>query len=110
MYTDGALRGLVPCIRRAGWAFVGVNDQDVTWGRFGTVSEQYTTIFRAELRAAIEALCHCVPLVTIHTDSQQVVDGWNAGQRWSCASNRDGADLWRIFWARNRDIGQASTL
>ena len=69
------------------------------------MAEKYTTIICAELRAAIDALRHCAPPVVIHTDKQQLVDGWNAGQRWSCASTRDGADLWRTFWARNNDVG-----
>ena len=84
--------------------FVVVNEIDETWGRFGTVSERHTTIFRTELHAAVEALRLATPPVTIHTDNQQLVDGWKAGKRWCCASNRDGADLWRSFWARCGDI------
>ena len=70
VYTDGALRGLLPCTRRVGWAFVVVNQLDETWGRFGTVSERYTTVCRAELHAAVEALRHSTPPITIHTDNQ----------------------------------------
>ena len=53
----------------------------------------------------MEALRHAASPVTIHTDNQQLVDGWLAGRRWSCASNRDGADLWRSFWAKCADLG-----
>ena len=105
VYTDGALRGLVPCTRRAGWAYIVINGDERTWGRYGTMGELFCTIFRAELKAVVEVLrCACPPL-TIHTDNQQVVDGWLAGKIWSCASNRDGADLWRQFWALMADIG-----
>ena len=61
VYTDGALRGLLPCTRRAGWAFAVVNQLDDAWGRFGAVSERSTSVFRAELHAAVEALRHSYP-------------------------------------------------
>ena len=43
--------------------------------------------------------------IAVHTDNQQVVDGWEAGQAWLCASHLDVADLWRAFWTRVQDIG-----
>ena len=67
--------------------------------------ELFPTIFRAELTAVIEARRVACPPLVVHTDNQQVVDGWEAGKAWSCASNRDGADLWRSFWSRMHDIG-----
>ena len=64
-------------------------------------------MFRAELHAAVEALRHAAPPLTIHTDNQQLVDEWKARQKWCCASHRDGADLGRCSWARCADIGPA---
>ena len=105
VYSDGALRGLVPETRRAGWAFIEVNGTERKWGKYGTMGEMFCTIFRAELKAVVEILrCACPPL-TIHTDNQQVVDGWKAGKAWTCSSKRDGADLWRQFWTLINEIG-----
>ena len=60
-----------------------VSQLDDTWGLFGTVSEDYTTVFRAELHAAVEALRHAAPPVTIHADNQQLVAG--GGQVEACS-------------------------
>ena len=71
----------------------------------GPMGELYPTALRAELRAVNEALrCASLPL-TMHTDNQQVVDGSQNGKSWSCAPERDGADIWRDIWRLLDDIG-----
>ena len=69
------------------------------------MAEPWPTSFRAELRAALETLPLASPPLTIHTDNQQLVDGWVNGEKWCCSSRRDGADMWRELWARIKDIG-----
>ena len=71
------------------------------------MGELVCTVCRSELKAVVEVLRSACPPLTIHIDNQQVVDGWQAGKNWSCASNRDGADLWRHFWTLANDIGEA---
>ena len=68
------------------------------------MDELVCTVFRAELRAVDVLRCACSP-PTIHTDNQQVVVGWHAGKFWPCASNRDGADPWKLFWALVANVG-----
>ena len=106
VYTDGALRGLITCSRSAGLAFVATNGAEPTWERDGTDGEQYPTTLRVELRPFAKMLLCALPPVVIHTDNEQVVDGWSLGKARSCASNRDGADLWRLFWALIVDVGE----
>ena len=105
VYTDGALRGLVPCTRRAGWAYLVVSGGEASGGRCGTMGEPYPTALRAELRAVNEALRSACPPPTIHTDNQQVVDGVRLGKSWPCAPERDGADIWQRVWHQLEDIG-----
>ena len=63
-------------------------------------------MFRAELRAVLEALRLAVPPLTLHTDNGLVVLGWQRGKQWCCSSDRDGADFWLLFWRRIDDIGK----
>ena len=54
--------------------------------------------YRTELRALKEALRHAEPPLTIHTDSQPVVDGIGRGRAWCVSSKATDADLWRTVW------------
>ena len=48
-FADGALRGTVPRAGLLGWAFTVSNEGEPLWGKYGTCSEEYTTVLRAEL-------------------------------------------------------------
>ena len=106
VYSGGALKGMIPCARRAGWAYIVINEDSVTLGTYGAMSERYPTVFRADLCVVLEAVRLAVPPLTVHTDTGLVVLGWGRGKGWCCSSRRDGADLWRLFWQRIGDIGQ----
>ena len=97
-YTDGAMRGAFSRAKRAGWAFVVREGTLPFWGKYGSIGDAYPSALRAELRALLEVLRHTAGGVTIHVDNQEVVDGISRGQGWCCASNREGADLWRRIW------------
>ena len=103
-YTDGALKGTAPKARRAGWAYVVDDGAAPMWGKFGTCSEAYTTVLRAELRALLEILRVAIGPIVIHVDNKQVVDGVQKGKTWCCGPKRDGADLWREIWRRLDDL------
>ena len=103
-YTDGALKGTVPKARRAGWAYVVDDRTAPLWGKFGTCSETYPTVLRAELRALLEILRVTAGPIVIHVDNQQVVDGARNGRGWCCSPKRDGADIWRQVWDRLEDL------
>ena len=109
VYTDGALKGLFPCARCAGWALIVIHAKSATWDSYGTLVERYPTVFRAEIRAVLEALRLAVPPLTLHTDNGLVVLGWQRGKQWCCSSERDGADFWQVFWRRKDDIGNLKT-
>ena len=104
--TDGALRGTVPRARRAGWAFIVSSEGKTLWGKYGTCSERYTTVLRAELRALLEILRITTGPLTIHVDNKEVVDGVALGEDWCCDARRDGADIWRMIWAILNDLGE----
>ncbi len=81
-------------VRRAGWGVVVVSSSgEVLWTLYGTLSERFPTVVRAELRAVYEALRRAVGRVTIHTDNQEVLDGYNHGELWSTAAGRSGASI-----------------
>ena len=98
-YIDGALRGVVPRARRAGWAYVvDQGDGKPFWGKRGTCSEDCPTVVRSELWALRELLrVACGPLA-VYVDNLEVVNGVHNGREWCCHHKRDGADLWRQIW------------
>ena len=69
------------------------------------MAEPCPTTFRAEPRAALETFRIASPPFDIHTDNQELTDGWLNGEKWCCSSCRDGADMWREVWARIKEIG-----
>ena len=103
-FTDGALKGTVPKARRAGWAYIVLDDLAEPWGKFGTCPEAYTTVLRAELRALAEILRVTVGPITVFVDNSQVVDGVQKGRKWCLHPKRDGADLWKDIWDRLDDL------
>ncbi len=109
VYTDGALTslfGLFGIARRAGWGVVSLCERGrVVWSKHGTLPERFPTVVRAELQAVLEALRLAVPPLTIHTDSQEVVDGFVRGEGWSTAPARSGASIWRQIWPILHELG-----
>ena len=103
-FTDGALKGTVPKARRAGWAYIVLDDLAEPWGKFGICSEAYTTVLRAELRALAEILRVTVGPITVYVDNSQVVDGIQRGRKWCLHPKRDGADVWKEVWDRLDDL------
>ena len=103
-YTGGALKGSVLWARRAGWAFVVVDDDSPIWGARGTCREAYPTVLRSELKALLEILRVTLGPIVIFVDSANVVDGMAAGEKWCTHSNRDGADLWKSIWQIMDDL------
>ena len=107
IYTDGALRGLHPEARRAGWAFAMVNaeSQMIKLAYWGTCNEPWLSVLRAELKAIEEALRRAVAPVVIYTDSSVAVDAFRKGRAFACSSKADGADIWYRIWGILRDFG-----
>ncbi|CAK0814761.1 unnamed protein product [Prorocentrum cordatum] len=58
-----------------------------------------------ELLAAAETLAHSLPPVHMHSDSQLMLDGWEAGEDWCVCWNRPYSESWQFFWSRARDAG-----
>ncbi len=107
VYTDGAMSSCLGLARRAGWGVVSLNaDNSVEWALHGTLSERFPTVVRAELRAVLEALRRTAGPINIHTDSQEVVDGFTIGETWSTAPRRSGASIWRQIWPLIRELGE----
>ncbi len=80
------------------------------WGNtlfaiYGTCAERYPTSFRAELSAALRILSVAMPPLIVWSDNAEVVKGFQRGRAWCTSAGREGADLWRICWARLDDIG-----
>ena len=108
VYTDGALRGLHPEARRAGWAFALVDSATccLKMAVFGSCEEQWLTVLRAELHAIEAAIRRAVPPLVIHTDSAVAVDGYTKGKKFCCSAKADGADIWRRIWFLLSDFGE----
>ena len=106
-FTDGALRGGGPRrARRSGWAAVLVTGcGKVIGGIYGPCPDAFPSSLRAELWAILHVLQMAIPPLTIWTDSQGAVDGWEKGKDWACAACRPAADLWRQIWRLLDDIG-----
>ncbi len=108
IFTDGAMSSIFGMARRAGWGVAAVDgDGNELWSMHGTLAERFPTVVRAELRAVLEALRRGVAPLRIHTDSQEVVDGFTRGEGWSTSPCRSGASTWRQIWPILRDL-QAS--
>ena len=103
-YTDGALKGFVPLARRAGWAYVVVDNDIPIWGARGTCSEMCPMVLRSGLRAFLEILRVTVGPIVVYVDNASVVDGAAAGEKWCTRSKRDGADLWRDIWCMLNEL------
>ena len=108
VFTDGALRGLHPEARRAGWAFALVDSSSLClkMAVFGVCAEQWLTVLRAELRAIEEAIRRAVAPLVVHTDSAAAVAAYNKGQKYCCSARADGADIWRRIWLLLADFGE----
>ena len=53
----------------------------------------------------LQLLRHSLPPLTIVTDYEQVVEGFQRGQAWCEASKQKNADVWRLIWHKVHDIG-----
>jgi len=74
-------------------------------GLYGSCGDLFPGSLRAELHAVVNMLRLALPPLTIWCDNQGVVDGYQKGKRWCCASTRPAADPWREFWRLIDDIG-----
>ncbi len=70
----------------------------------GTCPDIYPSVFRAELTAVLNVLRIALPPLTIHVDNAEVVKGFQQGEEWCVAPERDGGELWREVWVRMRDM------
>ncbi len=106
VYTDGALQGRWRRIMRAGWGVVVLvpGELKVSWKMHGTCPDIYPSILRAELTAVLNALRVAMPPLRIHVDNAEVVKGFQQGERWCLAPDRDGGDLWREVWVRMGEL------
>ena len=107
IYTDGALRGLHPEARRAGWAFAMIDEGSLRlkMAKYGVCSDRWMTVLRAELKAIDEAIRVAVAPVVIHTDSAVAVAAFRKGRDYCCNSRSDGADIWRRIWHMLESFG-----
>ena len=108
VFTDGAMKGLLPEVRRGGWAFakLGSSKDLISVVFYGTCSDCWLTTVRTELKAVEEALRRAVPPLVIHTDNAAVVNAFLEGKAYSCRQKNDGADIWRRIWAILEDCGE----
>ena len=77
---------------------------------YGTCSEPWLTVVRAELKAVEEAVRRAVAPLTIYTDSAAVVRAFRKGKAYACRATNDGADIWRRIWATLQDFGDFEIL
>ena len=99
VYTDGSAVGAFWRATRGGWSVVTLSAEGKwVWTKFGTMGGPNVSSYRAELRALLEALRHAETPLTIHTDSQPVIDGCARGRKWCVSSKATDADLWREVW------------
>ena len=112
VYTDGALKGMLPEARRSGWAFakMGRSRGQVQAAFYGVCADPWPTIVRAELRAIEEALRRAVPPLTIYTDNAAVVNAFLRGESYACREANDGADIWRRIWCILAEFGDCRIL
>ncbi len=106
VYTDGALRGRWRRIMRAGWGAVMLKqgEERVAWRMHGTCPDVYPSVFRAELMAVLNVLRVAMPPLKIHVDNAEVVSGFQRGEEWCLAPERDGCELWKEVWERMREM------
>ena len=107
VYTDGAMSGGArKGTERSGWAALLIDHEGkVVGGIYGTCPDWFPTSLRAELWAALQALRHGCPPITLWIDNDSVVKGFHRGREWCCDSSRPAADLWRKFWWKFDDLG-----
>ena len=99
IYIDGSFKGLYWRAARSAWAAVAYDQQGTwKWTLSGTVAEEHSTSYRAELKALLEVLRIALPPLTIHCDNDQVVQGRLRGKEWCTAATTDCADLGREVW------------
>ena len=77
----------------------------VLWGVYGTCPDAYASALRSELWGVLGILRFTVPPLCISTDNAEVVHGWRCGALYCCNPAREGADLWKMIWAKLEDIG-----
>ncbi len=106
VYTDGALRGRWRRIMRAGWGVVVLvqGEMKVAWKMHGTCPDIYPSVLRAELTAVLNVLRVAMPPLRIYVDNAEVVKGFQQGEQWCVAPERDGGDLWREVWVRMGEL------
>ncbi len=106
VYTDGALRGRWRRIMRAGWGVVVLKHGElkIAWRMHGTCPDLYPSVLRAELTAVLNVLRVAMPPLRIYVDNAEVVSGFQRGEEWCLAPERDGGDLWREVWERMGEI------
>ena len=112
VFTDGAMKGRLPEVRRGGWAFakLGANKEHIQAVFYGVSNDAWLTIVRAELKAVEEALRRAVAPLTIYTDNAAVVNAYCKGEKYACRDANDGADIWRRIWLILADFGECQIL
>ncbi len=91
---------------RAGWGVVVLKqgEQRVAWRMHGSCPDLYPSVFRAELMAVLNVLRVAMPPLRIHVDNAEVVTGFQRGEEWCVAPERDGGELWREVWWRMKEM------
>ena len=107
VYVDGSFKGLHWRAARSAWAAVSLGKEGCwIWTMSGTVEEEHSTSYRAELKAVLEVLRIAVPPLTIFCDNLEVVKGRRRGREWCTAAKTDCADVWRDIWFYLDDLGE----
>ena len=94
-------------LARAGWAACATDNAGAEISSiFGTVPWPWPQESGAgELLVAAEALAHALPPIHLYSDSQLLLDGWEAGEDWRMNWNRPYREIWKLFWSRAHDVG-----
>ena len=91
-----------PC----GWAAVqGHEARAWMYGAMPAELKAQRKIKRAELWACYMVLREALPPILIHIDHLGIVLGLERGENWCCSAKRPHADVWRLIWAKLKDIG-----
>ena len=107
VYVDGSFKGIHSRSAMSAWAAVLLNKEGGwIWTMSGTIEEEHSTSYRAELKAVLEVLRIAVPPLTIYCDNLEVVKGRRKGKAWCTAAKKDCADVWRDIWFYLEDLGE----
>ena len=108
IYTDGsAINAEVPAACRAGWglAMIGPGSNIVAAAARGLLPTFTQSSGCAEIYAAAVALTMASPPITIATDYEHLLEGWQMGPGFFTHAGAKSGEAWKHFWRIVADFG-----